>query len=285
MLNKLGGVVASCAVLVAFTGFSANAFAYEVHDPACDEWENEVGLFDFSIDTAGSHKAYAVSNVVGSFYACGSSLQTDFLGETCISGYPTLYNHADITVPRSAKIADSDPVAIDSLAGWATVNVLVDLSLFGCNLWSNVSMIMTVQPKSECESQRTNRIVGPTPQGPIVSCLRNDSAIFYGYSWSTLTNGKLALTIGPMRNDTFSVDLGITFVDFDLCDYYGNPGGQVCGSEGAGDQWQQRNGCDLGTYTATATMYNETVTPMVQDTVQWGPPPTTSPPHPGNSRC
>ena len=281
-MRKLYLVLAS-SMLVAFMGFSANAFAGEVHDPACVP--NDVAMHDFFVDTPGTHVGRESSNIVGFARACGSSLETDFLGITCIGGYPSLYNHADITVPRSAQIADNSTVAVNSYAGTAIVNVMDDLGLLGCLQVSNVPSVVTVKPIAECESQRTNRINGNTPQGPIISCLRGDSAYGYNYSWSTLTNGVKALTIGPMRNDTLGVNPGLTAVDLDLCDYYGDPGGQVCGSEGAGDQWQQKNGCDLGTYTATATMYDETVTPLVQSTVQWGPPPTTSPPHPGSSRC
>ncbi len=268
-MRKLYLVVASCAALAAFMGFSSNAFAAEVHDPGCNPYGNQVGMYEFSVDTPGTHMGREVSNIIGSARACGSSLQTDIFGITCVSGYGTLYNHADVTVPGSARIADNSTVAVDSYAGSASVNVMADLGIAGCLQSSGIDSVVTVKPISDCEWQRTNRIVGATPQGPIVSCLRGDSALGYNYSWSTLTNGDKALTIGPMRNDTFNVNPGLTYVDLDLCDYYGNPGGGVCGSAVEGDQWQQKNGCLTGTYTATATMNNGTVTPVVQDTIQW----------------
>ena len=215
--------------------------------------------------------AWQVSSVVGSAYACGSTLTTQWLTEVCTGGDETLYNHADVGVPAGNQISDSGLVAETSYAGVANISVLANLGVLGC-LQDTVQAFVRTAPTKDCESQRANRIVGDTPQGEIVSCLRGDSDLGYNYNWTALTDGELSMTIGPMRNDFFGVDPGLTMVALDLCGYYGDTGSEagVCGSEKAGDQWQQKNGCGLGTYTLTGTMNNgTTVTPVAEDTVRW----------------
>ena len=219
----------------------------------------------------------------GSAYACGSLLVEDFLGQV-VAGQDTLYNHADIGVPPGVKIASSDLVSTGTDAGTATVNVLY--VLFGFGLFDDaVESTVRTDVKSKCESERDNEIVGDTPQGEIVSCLKGSNVLGENWSWSTLdVNGKLWLTIGPMHG-LGGVEPGLTFIDLNLCGYYG------CGASG---QFQQKNGdiagegCSdgiKGVYTVSATMENGTVTPEASTCVQWTPPPTTCEKRPNGRLC
>ena len=131
-MRKLKLLLAGTVALVALLGLSAQALA--IHDPGCDTFNNDVGVFEFNMDTPDSHQSGDVSGVGGSAYACGSDLSGS--GDPINwAGDDTLNNHADIIVPPGVEIADSDlvPGGSDSnpyggsLAGVAKVHILMRL--------------------------------------------------------------------------------------------------------------------------------------------------------------
>lgn len=274
MKHKLGFLAASCTALVAFFGFSASAFA--LHDPACNQWGNQFGVYDFQIDTPDSHRERAVSGVTGSGYACGSEIGWFYYGAE------TLYNHADVSVPPGVEIADSDLVPNGSYAAGASVNVLYHGPAGVSYFRDAVSSEVRTDYKAMCEWERDHEIVGPTPRGQIVSCLKGVNELGHSWSWATRvispsqTDRNLSLTIGPMHG-VVGVEPGLTYIDLDLCAYYGTVEGTECGS--GGRQWQQKNGhasypnCTNGNgvYTMTATNNAGETTDPAEACVEWTP--------------
>ena len=306
MFRKTYLAIASCAALVAFMGFSTNAFAsHDVHDPNCDQYGNQVDIFEFSITTPDSNMAGEVSGVDGAARACGSNLETQFLSEFCIGGDETLYNHADVGVPPGVNIADSDLAdGVGAYAGRATVNILYNQLGLACVFDDNVAIIVRTDDKAECIRERNQQTVGDTPQGEIVSCLRGSNDQGKNWSWSVRNakTGKLSLTIGPMHTDV-GIEPGLTYVNLELCDYYSDIGGWIelgtCGTEADGDQFQQKNGAYTeegcsdgfrGIYTVTATMEGigsegGPVTPEASTCVEWVSDNVLGPKAPGPQVC
>ena len=197
----------------------------------------------------------------------------------------TLYNHADVVVPPGVKINNSARAPVDSWAGTAKVNILLKDAILGTGLFiPDVPSELRVADKDECESERANRIIGDTPQGDIVSCMKGSNAVGFNYNWSTLNVIKddddrvidryRALTIGPMSSPLADPDPGLTRVQLKLCEWYNiEDNGENCGTGGADQEYQQRNGAPserrcreknkynrrYGMYTVTATMVNGTV--------------------------
>ncbi len=246
-MRKFYLAIASCVALVAFMGFSANAFAsHSVQDPDCSAVGNPQEMVDFSISTPDSSVANEVSNLVGSAYACGSSLETVWLIETCLGGDSTLNNHADIGLPPGFTVSDSDSVAQGSYAGSAKINVLYNAFGTACVFSPDVPVILSTDNKAGCENERAIEIVGAVPQGDIVACLRGTSPAGVGWQWNvTDADGKSWTTIGPMHTPQ-GIEPGLTYVNLDLCAYIGDTGAWdalgTCGTEENGDQFQQRNG-------------------------------------------
>ena len=279
MFRRTYLAIASCVALVAFMGLSTSA--YGAIDPHCEAIGNPIAIDEFTIDTPDSNQAYEASTIHGRAYACGSEI-TLFGG-----GDETLYNHADVGVPPGVQIANSDSVLVSSFAGDATVNVLyraVGVPIFQ----GGVLSVMETAPKSECQNELDEEIVGATPGNlpgsEIVACLKGTNPLGTNWNWSVRdAGGKLWTTIGPMHG-LGGIAPGLTFVDMNLCGYYGDVGGTTypddCGSEANGDQFQQKNGhasapdCNggagpLGIYTLTATREDATVTPEASSCVAW----------------
>ena len=266
-MRKLYLAIASCVALVAIMGFSASAPAADIHDPMCDKWGNQVGTFGFNIATTNTIAPYQVSAVAVDTYACGSNLETNVFGQV-IDGADTLYNHLDIGMPRRAQVADSDLAGgVGAHAGKAIANFVYVASGFGF-FGQFLGSDLITDDRAECERERTSEIVGSTPRGQIVSCLKSEHSVGASWIWFVREQktGKLSMTIGPTHGGR-GVEAGPTRVQFNLCGYYGAVGGNTCGSEG--DQWQLRNGCGRGTYRITATMEDGTETLESQDSIYW----------------
>ncbi len=267
MLRKTYLAIASCVALVAFMGLSSTA--YGLDDPHCAGIGNPTAIDEFSITTPDSNVEHQVSGVHGSAYACGSNL-------TLFGGDGTLYNHADIGVPPGVEIADSDLVPNGSYAAGASTNVLYRaVTPF---FQGGVPSVVTTAPKPGCQNELDNEIVGSTPGNlpgsVLVACLYGENPLGNNYNWSVRdADGKLWTTIGPMHGIA-GIEPGLTFVDMNLCGYYGPVGIEECGTSG---QFQQKNGdasepdClnGNGIYTVTATMENGTVTPGASVCARW----------------
>ena len=293
-MRKLYLLVGSIVTIVAFTAFSATAFGLQ--DPRCEEeaggGDPIVEMLDFSIDTPDSGMAWQNSSLVGSAYACGSDIGP------LLQGAETLYNHADIGVPDGFQIADSDSVPVGSRTARATVNVLFH-ALLGAHFRGGVVTDVLTAPKSECQSEIDDEIVGSTPGNQpgsvLISCMyASDPKVGHNWNWNVRTaDGKQWMTIGPMHGIA-GVSPGLTYVNLELCAYFGDPGTPApqCGTEG--DQFQQINGCgyedNFGrifgdpTFTASATMRNGTVTPIAETNARWRRI-TISSPKPGPVYC
>lgn len=281
-MRKLYLSVVSCVALVAFMGLSATA--YGLSDPRCTADGNPTEILDFQITSPESQKAYDNSNIVGSAYACGSNIGW-------FSGAGTLYNHADVGVPDSVQIADSDLVPNGSRSASAFVNVLYHDPFGGAHFDAGVPSDVSTADKAECQNELDNEIVGSTPGNEpgseIVTCLYGTNPAGENWSWAVRdADGKLWLTIGPMHGP-FGIEPGLTYVNLDLCAYYGAVGSLECGTDNnepvgeiGPDQWQQKNGCtgvksdgtlSQTTYTVTATKENGTETPVAETSVSWSP--------------
>ncbi len=140
-----------------------------------------------------------------------------------------------------------------------------------------------------------NEIRGATPgneEGSVlVTCLKVTNPIMGYWIWAVRdTNGKLWLTIGPIHA-LMGMEPGLTYINLDVCAYYGAVGSTKCGTTLGQNpvQYQQANGdaaypawgsdarcvdsgqwTGKGIYTVTATMENGTVTPAASTCVPWG---------------
>ena len=263
MLNKLSISVASCIVLVVTMGFSASAMAVPKADPYCLTHGNPVEILDFSFDTPDTYGAYQPSGIASTSYLCGAIINDFGIGSD------TLYNHVEIRMPRTVRIADSDLVPNGSWAGTVVESILYHDG-GKAKFRARVEFDVRTDDKAQCERERTEEIVGRAPRGPIVSCWRSESPLGQGWNWSVRhqRTGKLSLTIGPIHllSDTRYTP-GLTYIDLNLCGYYGHVGQKRCGRKG--DQWQQKNGCNTRRYKIRATRQDGTVTPTARDTVDW----------------
>ncbi len=298
-MRKQSIVTTACITLVAFFGLSAQALAtHGVHDPGCDQYDGNhtAAIYGFLADTPDSHVEHEVSSVTSSGYSCGS-----FLGpQGTTEGDDTLYNHADISLPRGVEIADSDSVPLRTYAGEVWGSFLARFPdgrprLFGGENPDpypiGVPGVVFTDHKKRCVLERIREIVGETPQGAIVSCLKIHNPFGWGWAWATRDQGgNYSLTIGPLHSPGITVGPGVTYGSLYLCGYYGPvvPDPVVdpltrddCGTDG---QIQARNGdasfpnCENGNgvITIASTMYNGTVTPEATRCIEWMDAPDTT---------
>ncbi len=284
-MRKFYLAIASCVALVAFMGLSATAFG--LADPRCEAEPggNQQEILDFTIDTPDSRYQGDVSRLTGGAYACGSDISPGWGGEG------SLNNHADIGLPPGFQVSDTDLVPVGSRAGTARVKMLYHHPFFGTANYEDgedgtgvLTQTFTAD-KAECQNELDTQIKGATPgnepgSSGIIVCLKSTSPSGWGWQWNVRdADGKSWTTIGPMHAD-YGVDPGLTYVKLELCAYLGAVGSADCGSEENGDQFQQKNGwksyrvCDnagRGIFTVTATMENESVTPVASDCVSWYP--------------
>ena len=259
MLNKLRVVLASYVALVALMGFSTTAFGNhvegELHDPLCagtyepggfgggpTGWDYGFNVFDFQIDSTDSQVEYAVSGTRVSATACGSTIGDGGVGAG------TIINHADVQLAPGVEVADTGNVPNNSWAGTATVNVLYLLgSAQEAKYFGNLAARMQTSAKSDCVNQEENELVNHNddghPEGYIVACLKGSNAVGYNYSWITREDDeRLTITIGPIHLNAPDIVPGLTYLDLELCGYFGSVNGDRCGNATEGSSWQQKNG-------------------------------------------
>ncbi len=289
MLNKLSVVVASCAVLVAFMGFSASASA-DIVDPDCDgaQYSNDFALNGFEISTT-NNVANNVAGLTGAGVACGTDMEANFLdcGENGL-GYPTLNDNAVIDVPPGVVVNNTDTYIADgAYTGDAQVNVASCLAGWLAEIHVNIALTLRADPISQCVRENNNMVGGPVP-GTIVACHRVDDDLgFLAHTWSWSIDdgqGNYKTVIGPLNFIAGSA--GITNIhNLTICAYAGSVGGNSCGGSSDPTKWLQKNGDPVGpslfakepppcwngngTYTAKITRKNGDVTAPVSTCVEW----------------
>ncbi len=296
-MRKLYLVVASCAALVAFMGFSATASA-DIVDPDCDlghshgsndgPYTNDFALNGFEITTT-NNVAYQVAGLTGGGVPCGTSLEANFLncGDGGL-GQPTLNDNAVIDVPPGVVVNNTDTYIADgAYTGDALVNVASCIAGWLAEIHVNISTTLRADPISQCVRENNNMVGGPLP-GTIVACHRADDDLgFLGHAWSWSIvdgQGNHKTVIGPFA--ALAGSAGITNIhNFTLCPYAGSVGGNSCGGSGDPTQGLQKNGDPVGhslfakkpppcwdgngVYTAKITRRNGDVTAPVSTCVPW----------------
>ncbi len=288
-MRKLYLVVASCAALVAFMGFSASASA-DIVDPDCDgdPYSNDFALNGFEISTT-NNVANNVAGLTGAGVLCGTDLEANFLdcGDNGL-GYLTLNDHVVIESPPGVVINNTDTYIADgAYTGDALLNVAWCWATWNAQILLNFQVEVRADPISECVRENDNMVGGPLP-GTIIACHRTDDefgGLFVAWNWSIVDGqGNYKTVFGPV--DAFVGSSGLTNIhNFTLCAYAGSVGGNSCGGSGDPTQGLQKNGDPVGPslfakkprpcwngngiYTATVTRKSGEETAPVSTCVEW----------------
>ncbi len=278
-MRKFYLVIASCVALVAFMGFSANAFA--LTDPDCDgdPYDNTLLVHDFSIEMIDSYVAGEPSGLGGSGLACRTDIS--FGG----GGAETIFDHADISNPDGVKVGHTSVMANTRFVGTARLNVagyglFGEAHIFGVGADDldgppeGISSILSIDSIANCDAETP---VGGDVPGTIIACYKGTNPLGFNYSWIIENQGRTNLTIGPFH--PLGGVAGMTRIhEFNLCAYVGAPGGSTfpddCGT--SSDPFLQKNGIrrdpcypSAGIYGVTATTRGGEITPRVTTRVNW----------------
>ncbi len=282
MLRKFYLAIAGAATLVAIMGLStqalANHVAFQKHDPDCDgptaKYPNTSDIHEFKLDTR-TKLQYAPGAVRGGALACGSTLKTFDLTSDL-----TLYQRADVKVPKGVIINQTSTGIQGRFVGRATINVLARVAGSAQFFGNQLAKITVDHNAAGCQSL--------VPAGSTLEACYFATSTLGDAHTATYTDNvtkRYTFTIGPITPAVGNGATGLTRFTVNLCQNYGQPlsGPLDPGSCGTSiDPVIQKNGkapspnCalqpkELGTYKATATQLGGTVTPEVKTCVDWVP--------------
>ncbi len=270
MKRKISILLGACVALVALSSFSTAAFALVDQDCDGDPHNNNPVIHDFTI-TPDSDIANKVSGYSGSGLVCGSHVSS-------LSANPVEY--AKIQLANGIAVTDPQAagVPVDAVAGPPEGNTVRVLQrAFGVvTNPTYVNVLLTVEDKSVCAADSAS-IGEPFSEAQIISCLRAETSILGNNNIWTVAGeagaGPVSY-IGPIKTLGGIGVAGITRITYTICDNFGAPGSDACGSSSDvavgtnGDATSPNCGNGNGIYTAQAFFEDDTSTPVVSTCVE-----------------